>query len=132
MIHNRNGDNMANIVARLAEKIDGEMVDEYGGVHRPTPHPFILGLAITLRAMDFAKRKHFSTSILLVVAHRYNRHIMTNWEHTTVCHSEPEKSLLLFNKLHVFWIMESAHVISRRMIGATYLNKQHTNKLERR
>ena len=35
LIHNRNGDNTANIVAKLTQKIDGEMAGEYGGVQRP-------------------------------------------------------------------------------------------------
>ena len=37
---------MANIVAKLAEKTDTKMAGKYGGVEHPPP--FILGLAITL------------------------------------------------------------------------------------
>ena len=32
VIHDRNGDNMADVVAKLAEKIDMEKVEEYGEV----------------------------------------------------------------------------------------------------
>ena len=46
VIHNRNGDNMANIVAKLVEKTDSEMVGKYGSVQPPLP--FNLDLVITL------------------------------------------------------------------------------------
>ena len=39
MMHNRNGNNMAHTVPRLAEKINGKMADEYGCAPPPPPTP---------------------------------------------------------------------------------------------
>ena len=39
MIHKKDGNDMAKIVAKLAEKINSEMVEEYGGVRFPPPPP---------------------------------------------------------------------------------------------
>ena len=51
---------MANIVAKLAEKTDSKMAGKYGGVEHPPPPPFILGLAITLymRIRPYEERQH--------------------------------------------------------------------------
>ena len=45
MIRHRCGDNIVNIVAKLAEKINSKTGDVYGRV-RPLPPPFTLGLAM--------------------------------------------------------------------------------------
>ena len=50
VLHNRNGDIIAKMVAQLAGKSDAEIVGKYGGV-QPPPPPFILGLAISLVTM---------------------------------------------------------------------------------
>ena len=53
VIHNRNGDNMTNIVAKLVEKTDAEMAGKYvtetcySTASLPPP-PFIPGVSITL------------------------------------------------------------------------------------
>ena len=47
----KNGENKANNVAKVAEKIKGKMMDEYGGVQHPPHLPFILSLGITLRCL---------------------------------------------------------------------------------